>query len=142
MMDALLERLSLAESRLRKVEDTIANANHDDCDNTNNNIDRIRSDIIKKQIYSYNFLKVSNDYYQLSLQERANQLKCSIPQLCKSILFENTAYYSEPAKSVSNGQFDVTNSQYYLVIVQYIGEIVHKCELFSLSLAKINIFFL
>ena len=128
MMEALLERLSLAESRLRKVEDTIANANHDDCDNANNNVDRIRSDIIKKQIYSYNFLKVSNDYYQLSLQERANQLKCSIPQLCKSILFENTAYYSEPAKesrSVSNGQFDVTNSQYYLVIVQYIGEFVN-----------------
>ena len=125
-MEALNERLSRAESRLSKIEDTIAancNNNNDDTSHTSMQIIyRIRSDIIKKQVYSFKFLNVSDDYYNFPLKERAAQLKCSVPQLCKSILFENTAYSREP-NYIFNTPFDVTNSQYYLVIVQYIGKI-------------------
>eukprot|EP01036_Dinobryon_divergens_P027899 gene27899-36753_t len=46
----------------------------------------------------------------------------SLGWLCKSILFENTAYSREP-NSVFNIPLDITNSQYYLVIVQYIAKI-------------------
>ena len=114
---ALLERIQKAEARLSNIEReksiTLADSRSKDP------VDRVRNDVLSRNIYSAKFYRVPQDYYDRCLQERAELLMCSISQLCKSILFENTAFTSESSKQ----GLDPTNSQYYLVVVQYTGNL-------------------
>lgn len=107
-LDELLLRLTLAESRVQKIEVFL----RDDP------IDRIKKDLATKKVYSAVFIEVEADYYEKTLAMRANILKCDVQQLCKSIIFENTAWTSDN----ENGIKDPTNSQFYLVLVQYEGD--------------------
>ena len=105
----LIKRIGVAESRLLLLEESL---NEDP-------VERVESDIRQKNVYTSVFVQVSADYYDQTLAMRANTLKCSVQQLCKSIIFENTAWVKE-----SEGELeDATNSRYYLVVVQYQGKL-------------------
>lgn len=108
-LDELLLRLASAETRVNAIEQFLKN----------DPIDRIKRDLATKKVYSAVFVKVEADYYEKTLAMRANILKCDVQQLCKSIIFENTAWTSD--KENENDIKDPTNSQFYLVLVQYEG---------------------
>ena len=107
-LDELLLRLASAEKRVQKIETFLKD----------DPIDRIKRDLVAKKVYSAVFVRVGADYYEKTLAMRANILKCDVQQLCKSIIFENTAWMSDD----ENGVKDPTNSQFYLVLVQYEGD--------------------
>jgi hypothetical protein len=109
-LDELLLRLASAETRVNAIEQLLRN------DPT----DRIKRDLATKKVYSAVFVKVEADYYEKTLVMRANILKCDVQQLCKSIIFENTAWTSDNENE--NDVKDPTNSQFYLVLVQYEGD--------------------
>lgn len=77
---------------------------------------KVTEDLKKKQVYSYGFVQTSGDYYSWTLQKRASYLGCEVSQLCKTVLFENTA-----KSDTSTG--DASDSKYYFVIVQYQAKI-------------------
>ena len=101
----LSERLVLAEERLVKLEAIM-----------NDPVERIKRDLGRRKVFSATMVQAPTDYYDRSLQERAVCLQCSIPQLTKSIIFENTSWIKYDDESNNN---DKTNAQYYLVVVQY-----------------------
>ena len=105
-MDALIGRIVAAESKLFEIESKT-------CKKTK--INDIKQELFKLKILSARLQRVPADYYTLNLSGRANILNCNISQLCKSIIFVNTAH------CVDSNHDDITNSLYYLVIVQYIG---------------------
>jgi hypothetical protein len=109
-LDELLLRLASAETRVNAIEQFLKN----------DPIDRIKRDLAAKKVYSAVFVKVDADYYEKTLAMRANILKCDVQQLCKSIIFENTAWTSDDENE--NDIKDPTNSQFYLVLVQYEGD--------------------
>jgi len=105
---ALLARIVDIEARISKLE-----AKRDDP------ITRVKNALLKRSIYSGKFVTVQSGYYDLSLDQRAELLRCTVPQLCKSIIFENTMHDASVVDSVSN-------SKYYCVITQYNGEIAQR----------------
>ena len=107
LMLQLIGRITAAECRLLYIEDAFRE----------DPVDRVKKDILKKKVYTSVFMKVSGDYYDKSLAMRAETLKCSVQQLCKSIIFENTAWVKESERELQ----DPTNSRFYLVVVQYQG---------------------
>jgi len=131
----LYERIKVAEEKVAIIEDSLLD---------HHPIERIKQEIMKYYIYTGRFHYVSNDYYELTLDRRALQLSCSVPQLCKSIIFENTAYvddnnynvqdhYDSSSNCLSNGSSEYERviaeennyrfflkSRYYCVITQYI----------------------
>ena len=106
-VNQLLKRITLAENRLSAIENTIVGSP----------VDRVKNDLLAKKVYSSTFIKVADGYYNRTLSERARILMCSTQQLCKSIIFENTAWVKESDDQIG----DVTNSRFYLVLVQYSG---------------------
>ena len=106
-VNQLLKRITLAENRLSAIENTIVGSP----------VDRVKNDLLAKKVYSSTFIKVADGYYSRTLSERAKILMCSTQQLCKSIIFENTAWVKESDDQIG----DVTNSRFYLVLVQYSG---------------------
>lgn len=106
-MEELMKRIESAESKIISLEAFL-----------NCPLTRVKRDLFSKKVYSASFFQVSNDYYEKSLATRATMLKCNVQSLCKSILFENTAWSNDEIGSVG---FDITNSQFYLIIVQYQG---------------------
>ena len=106
-VNQLLKRIALAENRLSAIENDIVGSP----------VDRVRNDLLAKKVYSSTFIKVADDYYNRTLAERAKILMCNTLQLCKSIIFENTAWVQESDDQIG----DVTNSRFYLILVQYSG---------------------
>lgn len=106
-VNQLLKRITLAENRLSAIENDIVGSP----------VDRVKNDLLAKKVYSSTFIKVADGYYNRTLSERAKILMCSTQQLCKSIIFENTAWVKESDDQIG----DVTNSRFYLVLVQYSG---------------------
>lgn len=106
-MESLLKRLESAEKRLQTLE---GQSNKDD-----NPVERVKQDLLRRGVYSSRFFKVPSNYYDLGLEERAKLLNGNANQLCKSIIFENTA------SDVADCN-DPTNSKYYCVIIQYVGK--------------------
>ena len=104
----LLQRLLNAEKRLQILESIF-----------NDPVNRCKRDLAKKKVYSSTFIQVPTHYYDLPMAERANILNCTIPQMCKSIIFENTAWAEDLLLSNDDTK---TNSRYYLVVVQYQGK--------------------
>eukprot|EP01031_Cornospumella_fuschlensis_P026104 gene26104-31522_t len=105
-VSALLKRIESAENKVRKLEQ-----GRDDP-----SIARVKQDLRSREIYSSQFFFVPENYYDHTLEERAKLLGGYVPQLCKSILFENTAWEGD-------NEFDPTNARYYLVITQYVAKI-------------------
>jgi hypothetical protein len=102
---SLLTRIQSAEARVNAVAEKLEK---------NKVINRVSQDLLQKGVYSYRFVTVPKHYYDLTLQERAALLNGNVPQLCKSIVFENTVCDHHEMS-------DITNSRYYCVIIQYIG---------------------
>ena len=72
--------------------------------------------------YSSRWRLCPSDYYNLTLDERKVILGANnTTQLCKACLFENKNY-----KPTDGSAVDPTNSQYYLVVVQYVESIDMK----------------
>ena len=123
-IDKLLLRLSAAEVR---VSNLYVSREVDP-------VDRVKKDLATKKVYSSVFLNVAPDYYEKSLLERAKLLNCTIPQLCKSIIFENTAWVQE--NNCESG--DPTNSRFYLVLVQYEGLTRHHLTIEQSAINSIS----
>ena len=100
-LSALNKRIVAAEARVAALEAL-----------TNDPVERVKRDLSRRKVYSSTFVQVASNYYDRPLPERALCLKCTVPQMCKSIIFENTAW-------IEDVKGDRTNAQYYLVVVQY-----------------------
>ncbi len=103
-MEALIVRIDKADARLKAIEQKV-----------NDPVARVERDLVLKYVYNFSFLTVSPNYYEFTLAERASILNCNVPQLCKSIIFENTM-------CDHNNIDDPTNSRFYCVIIQYISK--------------------
>lgn len=101
----LMARIVDVEARISKLE-----AKRDDP------ITRVKNALLKKNIYSGKFVTVQSGYYDLTLEQRAELLRCTVPQLCKSIIFENTMHDASVVDPINN-------SKYYCVITQYNGKL-------------------
>ena len=108
---SLLKRIELAEKRV----EALLSQHGKDLEELRQEdpIKRIKRDLLKKKVFSHKFISTPKDYYDLTLEQRAGLLNGKVPQLCKSIIFENTAcdHYNLD---------DRTNSRFYCVIIQYI----------------------
>ena len=102
-LETLVNRIKAAEDKLAALEEKY-----------NDPVERIKRALLEKHVFSGKFVTVQEGYYDLTLEQRAELLKCTVPQLCKSIIFENTMH--DPSVEDS-----VTNSKYYCVITQYKG---------------------
>jgi hypothetical protein len=112
MMESIESRLSSIENRLLVLESRIKRSKSSI--NTDLSEPIVKKDLFNRNIFSYRFVRVPSDYYDQPLSYRANLLNCETHQLCKSIVFENTACDHDRID-------DITNSKYYLVIIQYEG---------------------
>ena len=79
-----------------------------------NELNRVKRQLLNDRMYGVRMERVPANYYDLSLIERANILRCNTSQLCKSIIFENTSCSHFNVK-------DPKNSRYYCVVLQYEG---------------------
>jgi prolyl-tRNA editing enzyme YbaK/EbsC (Cys-tRNA(Pro) deacylase) len=91
---------------------------------------RARRHVETSHCYSSQWKLCPSNYYTLTLDERKVILGAeNISQLCKACLFENKNY-KPTDNSGGNGSaavaVDPTNSQYYLVVVQYVESIDMK----------------
>jgi hypothetical protein len=102
-LELLFHRINVAE---KKIDEIMKMRN---CE-----ISRVKQDLMKLSVYSARFVTVPADYYDRSMEERSKLLSCNVSQMCKSIIFENTACNHGDCS-------DPTNSRYYCVIVQYAG---------------------
>lgn len=118
-MEELNRRIAAAEKRLEVVEAKV-----------NDPVERVKRDLAVKKIYNARFVTVHSKYYELSLEERASLMHCNVPQLCKSIIFENTM-------CDHNDMGDVTNSRYYIVIIQYISKFHILMHIFVMVYAAV-----
>lgn len=106
----LINRINKAEEQLLTIENKL-----------NDPVKHIQKELLKHNVYTSNFQIVDDNYYNLTLQERAILLQCNVNQLCKSIIFENTAYEQENNKlDRIIDKDDITNSKYYCVVTQYV----------------------
>ncbi|ETW01222.1 hypothetical protein H310_06811 [Aphanomyces invadans] len=94
---ALAARVEALDVRLRGVE----------------GVARVAKDIRSRRVYSARLERAPHDYYKWVLADRAKFLKCTVAQLCKSIIMENVAWKSEMHHV----------PRYVCVIVQYKAKI-------------------
>ena len=81
---------------------------------------RVYAELAEKKIMSYRMVKVPKDYYDLTMDQRSQCLApCSVPQMCKSIVFENVSWDGDKSLPMKQQMADATNSRYYLLVVQY-----------------------
>lgn len=105
-LSSLLDRIAAAERNLNDLEEKF-----------NDPVERVKRSLLSKKIYSAKFDTVHSAYYDLTLEQRAELLSCTVPQLCKSIIFENKEHDPSVVDSYSN-------SKYYCVITQYTGKLL------------------
>jgi len=116
--EILLQRICAAENKLTQLIETKNNnqrndsSSHFETTTTTEQIKRVKQDLLKRNVFTCRFVKVVGDYYERPLEFRASLLTCQTSQLCKSIVFENTACDHDNID-------DRTNSRFYCVIVQY-----------------------
>lgn len=113
-MQKLIARIDSAEARLAKVVGLVQK-NKDDATNAEA-VQRVKDDLLRHGIYSTRFYFVPPHYYELSLEQRAGLLGGAVPQLCKSILFENLTWEGDD-------EYERTNARYYCVVIQYVTKI-------------------
>ena len=107
LLVALMRRITIAEAMMASLEEEFVETP----------VQRIKSDLSHRNVRTSVFVQVADGYYEKTLAMRAEILKCSVPQLCKSIIFENTAWVKEDNDLLG----DTSNSRFYLVVVQYQG---------------------
>jgi len=107
------ERIDVCYNRINKLLQT-KNLTIDDNNVLHSEeVSRCKSKLIKSGCYVYKFYVVPSNYYDLTLLQRRDILQAKdLNQLCKSIIFENTACSHK-------NHDDITDSRYYCVIVQY-----------------------
>ena len=76
---------------------------------------KVKQSLFNHRVFNYRLVTVPSDYYDRTFQERADILSATIPQLCKSLIFENVDFDA----TCRNGEDDYTYSKYYLVLLQY-----------------------
>ncbi|KAJ1438173.1 hypothetical protein B484DRAFT_324250 [Ochromonadaceae sp. CCMP2298] len=104
-LSALLRRVEAAEQRVAKLEEQASDP-----------VQRVKTDLRRCKVFSAQFRTMPSTYYDLSLDQRACLLNCTMAQLCKSIIFENTAHDATVVDPV-------TNPKFVCVITQYIAKI-------------------
>lgn len=112
---SLLHRIEAAEHWLLKLEGKNTNGtqqNDSDTLGDSEQVAKVKNDLLRRNVFTCRFVRVVGDYYERPLDFRASLLSCHTSQLCKSIVFENTACDHENID-------DRTNSRYYCIIVQY-----------------------
>lgn len=113
-MENIVERIRLTSEKLSNLEKIVIG----------DSISRVKREIFDKSVLGNKFVTVPRNYYHLSLQDRASLLRAVPSQLCKSIIFENTA--------CEHVNFtDKTYSRYYCVIIQYEGGFFIQYHLIS-----------
>lgn len=127
---ALNERIRVAENKLTIIEEESI---------VFDPIYKIQQELMRYNIYTARFHYVSTDYYESTLEQRALLLNCTVPQLCKSIIFENTAYTndnitipSDNSGTIGSEERDnhfLLGSKYYCVITQYICKYIFTDQL-------------
>ena len=124
-IQSLLARIEAIEKSSWSHSSTTSKNNEEDIKITNE-IARARRHVQSAHCYSSQWKLCPSNYYTLSLDERKVILGAdNTSQLCKACLFENKNY--QPNKSNNNSPTpDPTNSQYYLVVVQYVESINMK----------------
>lgn len=76
---------------------------------------KVKQSLFNHRVFNYRLVTVPSDYYDRNFQARADILSATIPQLCKSLIFENVDFDA----TCRNGEDDNTYSKYYLVLLQY-----------------------
>jgi prolyl-tRNA editing enzyme YbaK/EbsC (Cys-tRNA(Pro) deacylase) len=102
-VSGLLDRIAALERAVQAIEEKTAHAR------VIGEIKRTKRD--KNLCHTSRIVNVPENYYSLPLYERAKILSCSPPQLCKALLFEDSA---APPSSPN---------KFYLVIVQYVAKV-------------------
>ena len=100
-LDRLQECIGEFEARMLKAEEDPSRC-----------VSRVKKCLKEFKVYTASFQTVVSDYYDRSLIQRADILRCDVNQLCKTIIFQNTL-------CEHNICSDITDSKYYCVIVQY-----------------------
>ena len=128
-ISALTSRLDDCSSRLndvivkKNISSSSSSSNNDSSSSSSSSsisgvlnseeVIRVKASLLKKCCYVYRFYHVPSNYYNLTLLQRRDLLGANdLNQLCKSIIFENTA-------CSHNNVNDPTDSRFYAVIVQY-----------------------
>ena len=103
-------------------------------------VKRVYAELAEKKIMSYRMVKVPKDYYDLTMEQRSQCLApCSVPQMCKSIVFENVSWDGDKSLPIEQQMADVSNSRYYLLVVQYNAKFsADKLRLFVTGLRPAN----
>jgi hypothetical protein len=101
---AIEQRLTALESKLA----ALATANSSE-------VAKVKQSLLNNKVFNYRLVTVPEDYYDRSFQGRADILSASIPQLCKSLIFENANF----DESCQEGADDLSYAKFYLVVVQY-----------------------
>ncbi len=123
-IQSLLARIEAIEkSSWSHSNSTTSKKNEEDIKITSE-MTRARRHVESTHCYSSQWKLCPSNYYTLSLDERKVILGAdNTSQLCKACLFENKNY--QPNNN-SPTTADPTNSQYYLVVVQYVESINMK----------------
>ena len=118
VMEALLDRIQAAEARVALIEQF-----------ANDPVKRVQRDLLSKNVFAFNFYTVPSHYYDLTLEQRASLLQCRVPQLCKSIIFENTM-------CDHNSLDDPSDSKFYCVVIQYTSKTSDDFEVCGFNVCR------
>lgn len=84
---SLEERIRVVEEKIKKLELSCTSSHQSTTINCSNDVSdsvaRVKSDLVNRHIFSCRFVRVAQNYYELTLQERATLLNCQTNQLCK-----------------------------------------------------------
>lgn len=114
-LERLYLQISSAEERLVRLEEAWKARQRLERDSLDP-VTVVKQDLLRRGVYTTQFFTVPENYYDLTLEQRAALLGGHESQLCKTIIFENVA-------CEHNDCSDPTDSKYYLVIIQYIAKI-------------------
>jgi hypothetical protein len=104
-------RLARVEKRLVALESKLASL----VVARNEGKAKVKQSLLNNNIFNFRLVTVPGDYYDKTFQERADILSAKIPQLCKSLIFENVNFDA----SCQESEDDVTYAKFYLVVLQY-----------------------
>jgi prolyl-tRNA editing enzyme YbaK/EbsC (Cys-tRNA(Pro) deacylase) len=104
-LQGLLSRINALESKVKSVEES-----------EDITVARVKISLSQNRVFTASLRKVSADYYDWPLEERARRLDCNPEHLCKTIIFRNTM-------CEHNNCSDIFDTKYVCVVVQYCAKI-------------------
>ena len=114
LLEERVERAEILFSKIQKKVGKQSSNSQDEDSKDTLQVTRVKQDLKNRNVFTCRFVRVVGDYYERPLEFRASLLNCQTSQLCKSIVFENTACDHTNID-------DRTNSRFYCVITQYEG---------------------